>query len=84
MAHLDLRPANIFIKSNEGNNRNLKTSKTLRELIIEEIYVLKLGDLGQVHTYLTYLSIYVYEYQHIHIFRQISIWNISVSCIILI
>jgi hypothetical protein len=63
MAHLDLRPANIFIKNEKGNNFNLKTSKILRELLVEEIYVLKLGDLGQVYIYI-YIHIYIYVYTY--------------------
>ena len=57
MAHLDLRPANIFIKQNPdigdkhlsgscGRESSIKS--TIADLLVAEDFVLKLGDLGHV------------------------------------
>jgi serine/threonine protein kinase len=47
MVHLDLRPANIFIKLNtESIHLPFVNSKPLSELLAKEVYLLKLGDLG--------------------------------------
>ena len=61
MAHLDLRPANVFIKQNpdrsesqrsisaatdKGHIQGTGSGKTVCDLLVAETYVLKLGDLG--------------------------------------
>ena len=61
MAHLDLRPANVFIKQNpdrsesqcsisaatdKGQAQGAGSGKTVCDLLVAETYVLKLGDLG--------------------------------------
>ena len=56
MAHLDLRPANIFITQNTQNqmikeNSNSVEEKTVSDLIFEDAYVLRLGDLGHACRY---------------------------------
>ena len=56
MVHLDLRPANIFITQNTQNyaikeNVNSVEEKTVSDLIFEDAYVLRLGDLGHACMY---------------------------------
>ena len=54
MAHLDLRPANIFITQNTQNQmikENSNSEKTVSDLIFEDAYVLRLGDLGHACMY---------------------------------
>ena len=57
MAHLDLRPANIFIKQNPEMSESCFSSdreresyerRTIADLLVLEDLVLKLGDLGHV------------------------------------
>ena len=63
MAHLDLRPANVFIKQNSdkshaqcptsasisnSSDRGNGSGKSVCDLLVAETYVLKLGDLGHV------------------------------------